>query len=233
MIAGVAYDHVVFDLDGTLVDSRADLAAAVNDMLSGLGLAEIDLATVARYVGDGARVLVERALGPAHGDLFGPGLERFLAYYANHLLDRTQPYPSIPDALGTIAAAGPVLSVLTNKPVAMSRAILAGLDLAARFRDVVGGDSLPVRKPDPAGIEDLRAGTGTPRERVLLVGDSPIDLRTARAARVAFCAAGWGFAPDVLRAAEPDVMIAHPLELVDVVARGVDAPQRRTGTSSS
>jgi len=218
-LPGVAYDHVVFDLDGTLVDSRADLAEAVNHVLRTLGRPELPPATLHGYVGEGARVLVERALGIEHQNLLPRGVEAFMAYYGAHLLDATRPYPGISEALAALAARGVTLSVLTNKPVGMSRAILEGLGLAPRFVEILGGDSLPVRKPDPAGLEHLRARTGTARERVLLVGDSGIDLRTARAGRVAFCGVAWGLTPDALLAARPERVIEHPAELVSLVER--------------
>ena len=113
-----------------------------------------------------------------------------------------------------------MLSVLTNKPIALTRAILDGLGLTSRFLDVIGGDSLPVRKPDPAGIERLRARSGTPRERMLFVGDSAIDVRTARAAGVAVCGVGWGLVPESLQTAPPDHMIQEPAELVPIVEHG-------------
>jgi len=172
-------------------------------------------------VGDGARVLVERALGPEHQERLEAGVEAFMAYYAAHLLDATRPYPGVEEALAALAARGVACSVLTNKPEAMSRAILSGLGLAARFVAIVGGDSLPVRKPDPAGLDRLRALTATARERMLLVGDSGIDLRTARAGRVAFCGVAWGLAPEALEAARPERIIAHPRELVAVVEGGL------------
>jgi len=211
------FEHVVFDLDGTLVDSRDDLAAAVNHVLRALRLAPLPVETLAGFVGDGARMLVERALGPEHRALLPRALDAFLAYYGDHLLDATRAYPGIPDAVAALRARGVALSVLTNKPVAMSRAILAGVGLASSFGDVIGGDSLAVRKPDPAGLAHLRARTGTPRERMLLVGDSAIDLRTAQAGGVAFCGVTWGFAPAALRAAAPERLIDHPSALVDVV----------------
>jgi phosphoglycolate phosphatase len=211
------YRHVAFDLDGTLIDSRADIAAAVNHVLRSFDLAEIDVATVSHYVGEGARVLVERALGPGRQALVERGFERFVAYYDRHLLDATRPYPGIPEALAALAGDGIVLSVLTNKPVAMTRAILDGLDLAPRFVAVLGGDSLPVRKPDPAGLAELCALTATPPEQMLLVGDSEIDVRTARAASVAFCGVTWGFGSEAVRAADAAHLIDHPEELVALV----------------
>ena len=211
------YEHLVFDLDGTLVDSRADLAAAVNYVLRSFGLPELLPPTVYGYVGDGARVLIERALGPGQGDRVPAGLAAFMDYYGAHLLDATRPYPGMVEALSSLGARGVTLSVLTNKPVAMSRAILEGLGLADRFLDVVGGDSLPVRKPDPAGVEYLRARAGTALAHMLLVGDSGVDVRTARAAGIAFCGVRWGLAPESLRAAGAEQMVDCPAELVTLV----------------
>ena len=219
--AGVVYEHVAFDLDGTLIDSRADLAAAVNHVLRGLGLPELAPPTLYRYVGEGARVLVERALGPDRQDRLQEGVEAFMAYYTAHLLDATRPYPGVEEALAALAERAIALSVLTNKPERMSRAILEGLGLAARFVAVLGGDSLPVRKPDPGGLDQLRALTGTPRGRMLLVGDSGIDLRTARAGGVAFCGVAWGLVPEALAAARPGRVIAHPRELIALVEGGL------------
>lgn len=216
-----ATDHwslIIFDLDGTLIDSRADLTAAVNHVLHSFALPQLPPDVVAGYVGDGARLLVQRALGAAHRDHFDDGLQRFMAYYGAHLLDHTQAYPGISEMLAGLSAHGTTLAVLSNKPVAMSRAILDGLGLSFHFVAVIGGDSLPTRKPDPAGLEHLRALTGMPAERVLVVGDSLTDLRTAAAAGVAFCGVTWGFAPDALRAAAPQRLIEHPGELLAIVA---------------
>lgn len=215
--SGVAFDHVAFDLDGTLIDSRADLAGAVNHVLRTLGLREIDPQTLYGLVGEGARVLVQRALGPAHQELVEEGLPVFMEYYGAHLLDATRPYPGVVEMLTAIAERGVVASVLTNKPEAMSRTILDGLGLSSRFIALIGGNTLPTRKPDPAGLERLRAQTGTPRERMLLVGDSGIDVRTARAAGVPFCGVAWGLTPDGLAAADPERVVSHPADLVAVV----------------
>lgn len=211
------YEHVVLDLDGTLIDSRADLVASVNHVLGTLGRPALPPATLYRYVGDGARVLIERALGPAPEDVVEAGLATFMEYYRAHLLDATRPYPGMVEALTALEARAVALSVLTNKPVDLSRQILEGLGLATRFVDIVGGDSLPVRKPAPDGIEHLRALTGTARDKVLLVGDSPVDVHTARAAGIAFCGVAWGLVPEVLRAAAPERVIATPAELVALV----------------
>jgi phosphoglycolate phosphatase len=186
-------------------------------VLRSLARPELAPETLYRYVGDGARVLVERALGAADGERVEQGVALFMEYYGGHLLDATRPYPGIREALRALGARHVALSVLTNKPAALSRAILDGLGLSPCFVAVVGGDSLPVRKPDPGGIAHLRALTGTPADRTLLVGDSPVDLHTARAAGIAFCGVAWGLVPDVLRAAGPERVIATPAELLDLV----------------
>jgi phosphoglycolate phosphatase len=195
--------HAAFDLDGTLIDSRADLVAAVNHVLGSFELPAIDPATLAGYVGHGARALLERVLGRAAPARLDEGVARFLAYYAEHLLDETRPYPGIEDLLDGLGERGVALSVLTNKPETLSRAILDGLRLSDRFVALIGGDTLPTRKPDPTGLLQLcRSADAQPAES-LLVGDSPVDLETARAAGVAFCGVAWGLQPAVLEAARP------------------------------
>ena len=215
-----AFEHVIFDLDGTLVDSRVDLSAAVNHVLRTFGLPELSLETVCQYIGEGARMLVQLALGPAHEGRLNEGLKTFLTYYGAHLLDHTVAYDGIPETLAALADTGVVLSVLTNKPAAMSRAILDGLGLLSHFAVVIGGDSLPLRKPDPAGIDHLLATTRTSRARTVLVGDSLIDLQTARAAQIAFCGVAWGLRRADLVAVPVDRMIDHPSQLVRIVERG-------------
>jgi len=215
-----AFEHIIFDLDGTLIDSRRDLTAAVNHVLRTFDLAELPLEAVCGYVGEGARVLVQRALGPAHHDQLDEGLAVFLTYYGAHLLDHTQPYDGVPEVLAELAARGIVLSVLTNKPAAMSRTILDGLGLLPRFAAVVGGDSLAVRKPEAAGIDYLLTVTGTSRARTLLVGDSLIDVTTARAGHVAFCGVAWGLRRADLVGARVAPIIADPRQLVRVVEVG-------------
>jgi len=215
----LAYQHIAFDLDGTLIDSRADLSAAVNHVLRMVGLPELPLETVCQYVGEGARMLVQRALGPAHEGRLDEALGEFLAYYGAHLLDRTQLYDGVRETVVALDERGVVLSVLTNKPAAMSRTILQGLELLSYFAAIVGGDSLTVRKPDPAGVEYLLAVTGASRESTLLVGDSLTDLTTARAAAVAFCGVAWGLRHADLVAARITPIIDHPSELVRIVER--------------
>jgi phosphoglycolate phosphatase len=219
--AATWFDHVAFDLDGTLIDSRADLAASVNHVLRTMGIRELAPQTLYGYVGEGARVLVERALGPDRRARVDEGVALFMDYYGAHLLDATVPYPGLVDVLDAAAARGVALSVLTNKPFGLTLSILDGLGLTARLIGVIGGDSLPVRKPDPAGLDALRALSRTSRERTLLVGDSSIDLATARAGGVAFCGVAWGLSPEALVAAGPERIVHDAAELLAVIEHGL------------
>jgi phosphoglycolate phosphatase len=215
-------DHVAFDLDGTLVDSRADLAGAVNHVLVAFGRPPIDPRTVHGYVGDGARVLVERAFGPLDADAMEVALDVFLRHYGAHCLDETRLHPGLDDALAALAGTGRTLSVVTNKPHALAERILLGLGVREAFVDVVGGDSLPSRKPDPAGLRRVAARAGVPIDRTVLVGDSPIDLDTAVAAGGRFCGVTWGFDPDRLLARRPARLARdarHLVELIDAAGR--------------
>jgi phosphoglycolate phosphatase len=226
------YDHVAFDLDGTLVDSRADLAAATNHVLQSFALPAISPRSVYRLVGEGARRLVERALGPERTALVDQGVERFLSYYADHLLDQTTLYPGIAAALEALARAGVGLSVLSNKPAGMSRVILDGLGVTSCFVAIVGGDSLPTRKPDPEGLALLARVSRTPNDRLLLVGDSYVDVATAANGGVAFCGVAWGLDPEALRAARPSRVVESPAELVELVV-GAQAGRGARASSSS
>ncbi len=191
---------VLFDLDGTLVDSRADLAAAVNRVRHELDLPPFSLAEVVARVGEGARNLLRRSL-PARieGEAFEAAFSRFAVTYREHCLDLTLPYPGLVELLARLAAERP-LAVLTNKPEATSRKILEGLGLAPYFQAVVGGDTLATRKPDPAGARHLAQELSAPVESLTLVGDSRIDARTAAAAPCRFVFASWGFASAAERA---------------------------------
>ncbi len=187
------FAHLIFDLDGTLVDTKADLAAATNYMLQKLGLPLLSVAQVESFIGLGARVLIERALGQERAHLMADGFALFMDYYNAHLLDQTRPYPGMETLLTVARAQGMSLSVLTNKPEQPSRAILSGLGLMNYFSAVIGGDTLPKRKPDPGGIFVLQQAAGRALTETLLIGDSEIDMRTGRAAGIATCGVTWGF----------------------------------------
>ncbi len=180
----------IFDLDGTLVDSVEDLAASVNHALGVVGLPGRRLEEIRGFVGEGARLLLERSVAP-RVELLEPALAAWWAHYERHCLDRTRPYDGIPALL---AGAGRALAVHTNKPGALARKILDGLGIGDRFAVVLGGDEAP-RKPDPAGVRLILARVGAAPEEAVFIGDSLIDLATARAAGVPHVAVTWGLVP--------------------------------------
>jgi phosphoglycolate phosphatase len=210
------FRHVVLDLDGTLVDTMDDLAAAVNVALAALDLPPQDVRTLLGYVGNGARVLMERALGVEHGAKLESALDVFMPWYREHLLDHAAVYPGLRAVLDTLAAEGVVFSVLTNKPEDMSAKVLRGFDLDALCPRLIGGDTLPVRKPDPTGLLQLIEAVGIPASETLMVGDSPIDVETGKNAKTGTCAVFWGFNGDAALGAGADAEIAVPEELLSV-----------------
>jgi phosphoglycolate phosphatase len=188
---------IVFDLDGTLVDSRRDLAESANAILAECGCGPLAEEAIGRMVGDGAATLVGRAFAAAQCEKPTDALERFLAIYNRRLLKFTRPYPGIPEALAALAARAP-LALLTNKPLHATREILDGLNLASYFpaSRLIGGDGPFPRKPDPAGLLHLVRGAAAQPGDSVLVGDSIIDWRTARAAAAQICVARYGFGFD-------------------------------------
>jgi phosphoglycolate phosphatase len=208
---------IVFDLDGTLIDSEYDLAASVNAMLGHYGRNELPLETIKTYIGDGAPMLVRRALGDPKDEKFvQEAVLFFLAYYREHKLDSTYAYEGIPPVLQTLASYNGhlrQLAVLTNKPVRPARDILAGLGLADRFFEIYGGNSFETKKPDPLGAKTImRQAKATPEESVM-VGDSEVDILTARSAGMWSVGVNYGFAPHSLERVHPDVLVDTPAEL--------------------
>jgi phosphoglycolate phosphatase len=207
---------VIFDLDGTLIDSRLDLIHSVNAMLRHFKHPELPGEVVASYVGDGAPMLVRRALGdPDDEAFFKQALDFFLAYYREHKLDHTLAYDGIPEALTQIQSNGTQrkMAVLSNKPVHPSRAIVDALGLADFFVRVYGGDSFETKKPDPLGVNTLLRETATAAEHAMIVGDSSIDVLTGRNSGIVTCGVTYGFAPHTLCEVPPDVTVDSPQEL--------------------
>jgi phosphoglycolate phosphatase len=210
---------IAFDLDGTLIDSRRDLADSINLLLAELGASPLDEETVGRMVGDGARVLVQRALQTSElGEVAG-ALPRFLEIYDTRLLNHTRPYDGIVDAVRAAREHGHV-AVLTNKPAAASNRILEGLGMRELFHEVVGGDGPLPRKPDPASLVALMDRTGTAATHTLLVGDSLIDFETAANASARCCMAAYGFGYLTFplgRLTGYEWVVASPAEITSVI----------------
>jgi phosphoglycolate phosphatase len=189
-----SFHLIVFDLDGTLIDSRRDLADAANALIESCGGGPLSEEQIGGMVGDGAATLVARVFAASGVEQPADALERYLALYDERLLNHTRPYPGMADVLALLGRRA-ALAVLTNKPLAATRRILAGLDLARYFEEdaVIGGDGPFPRKPDPAGLCHLSARANVAGRSTLLVGDSVIDWRTGRAASTPVCLARYGF----------------------------------------
>jgi phosphoglycolate phosphatase len=211
---------LIFDLDGTLIDSSRDLAISTNAMLRHMGRPEVSERTVNSYVGEGAQKLVRRALGETvSDDEFNTGYEFFIRYYRKHALEHTRLYPGIAEALQLLKERGHTLAVLTNKPVKISRDVLAGLKVAGHFHEIYGGDSFESKKPDPVGIQTLIYETTIAPDQTTMIGDTDVDIRTARNAGVHACGVMWGFKPETLQDPKPDLLIDTTAELADALTR--------------
>lgn len=213
---------VIFDLDGTLLDSERDLAASVNAMLLRYGRKELPLEVIGTYIGDGAPMLIRRALGdPADREFLQEALNFFLTHYREHKLDTTRPYDGIKQTLLRIAPSDGSrrkLAVLTNKPVRVSRDILSGLGFSEAFFQIYGGNSFETKKPDPLGANTLLKEAGVSSAEAVMVGDSQVDVLTARNAGMWSIGVTYGFAPRSLEVAVPDVLVDTPAELAMVLA---------------
>ena len=213
---------VIFDLDGTLIDSRLDLVHSVNAALRHIGRPELPEHVIASYVGDGAQILIQRALGGEQVDeaIVRKGLEFFLTYYRAHKLDHTTVYEGIIDALAVIER--PVsgqrrkLAVLTNKPVIPSRAIIEALRMKKFFLQIYGGNSFATKKPDPEGARKLLEECRVRAEHAVIIGDSHTDVETGHNAGLRTVGVTYGFAPQSLADAKPDVIVDHPRELMEL-----------------
>jgi phosphoglycolate phosphatase len=230
-IVAEAVRLIVFDLDGTLIDSRRDLATAVNAMLGQMGRNALPENVIAEYVGDGAGMLVRRALGdPEDESLVEDGLERFLACYRTHMLDHTYVYDGVfaaLDALRTIypntrgprdgdpgsrAGVERRFAVLTNKPVRPAQRICDALGLRKYFFEIYGGNSFATKKPDPEGLQALMREAGVRPDQTVMVGDSVVDVLTARNAGTAVIGCRFGLSSHTLETVNSDCLVDAPLE---------------------
>jgi phosphoglycolate phosphatase len=221
-IPGHTAKLLIFDLDGTLVDSRDDLANSINAMLRHFHKNELPHEVIASYIGDGAPMLVRRSLGDPDDESFvQDALLYFMAWYREHKLDHTYVYEGIMESLEAIRKSRdgqPLkMAVLSNKPVGPSRAIVDALGLGAYFFQVYGGNSFHTKKPDPAGVQALLEESGAFPEETIIIGDSNIDILTARNAGIYSVGVTYGLAPHTLEDAPPDVLIDHPQELALVL----------------
>jgi phosphoglycolate phosphatase len=207
---------LIFDLDGTLIDSKLDLALSINAMLKRMGRPELAHDEIFGMVGNGAPVLVRRALGAenletASDEEADTGLACFLSYYRNHMLDNTVTYPGVREGLALLE--NRPMAVLTNKPVHFSRAILDGLGLSRYFRYVYGGNSFEKKKPHPMGVETLLRELNAKPAEAMIVGDSEVDIQTARNSGIWACGVTYGLGAEGLRAFPPDLMLDSLTEL--------------------
>ena len=204
---------LIFDLDGTLIDSQRDLIRSVNAMLREMGRDQLHEDTISGYIGHGAPQLVGRALGNnASEEERESALKYFLSYYEDHKMDSTCAYPGVPEALEQLAEFP--MAILTNKPVRISTRILEGLGLAKYFRAVYGGNSFETKKPDPLGATTiLREFAAAPSEAIL-IGDSEVDVQTARNAGTLAAAVNYGFGAHDRAAHPADLYLDRLTDLV-------------------
>jgi phosphoglycolate phosphatase len=212
---------LIFDLDGTLIDSAQDLCNSVNATLRHCGLEALPDKQIAAFIGDGALMLVRRALAAENGAavdeaFLAQAYEFFLDYYREHKLDFTYAYAGVLEALRAVSAVPGggkrAMAVLTNKPVRPAKAICEALNLAPHFMSIYGGNSFKSKKPDPEGMRALMDEAGARPEETVMIGDSEVDVQTARNAGAWAIGCTFGLAPHTLEAAPPDVLVDEPLD---------------------
>ena len=228
--------HLIWDLDGTLVDSRHDLAAAVNWSLVDQGLERLSLDDVVSFVGDGTEALVARAVRAAAGgsSAIPAVLHGFEQYYGRHLLDATKFYAGIPEALDLAVRMNAELSVLTNKKSAYSRTIVEGLGYSGDFGRILGGDSPWGLKPAPAGLRSILAESPVPAERTCMIGDSVVDMATAKAAGIQAVGVLWGYGSELaLREAGASRVLQAPKDVAQLLESLSSATARTSSISDA
>ncbi len=207
---------VIFDFDGTLADTWRDIASALNRTLEEAGLARVDGPEVRFWIGDGVLPLLRRAVPQADDARLGALYERFSEHYMRGCLDTTEAYPGIPECLHALGDAA--LVVASNKPARFLDRVIDGLGLKAHFQIVLGGDSLRVRKPDPAVVAHVIERLAEPVAQVWMVGDGAVDVATGRAAGARTVGCAWGLrGKGELRAAQAEFVVEHPREIPPLV----------------
>jgi phosphoglycolate phosphatase len=214
MMLRPSYSTILFDLDGTLIDSTVDIASAANHARNQLNLPSLPVETIRSYIGDGVRALLERSLSTQDPKILDEAIELWWAHYRIHCLDTTRLYPGILEVLQSFHDNGVKMGIVTNKPLAASEIILSGLKIRELLQTVVGGDSTPNRKPHPEPLHFAVSQTGSPATQVLMVGDSSNDTLAAKDGGYASCGILWGIGDEAsVRTAKPDYLISKPAEL--------------------
>lgn len=216
------FQLIVFDLDGTLIDSRADLTHSVNAMLRYLHRPELPEDVIASYIGNGAAMLVRRALGdPGDPAILDDAVAYFLAYYREHKLDKTYVYSGIMPLLDALRnhPQRPLMAVLTNKPEGPSKAICEALGLAEGMFRIYGGDSFATKKPDALGLQTLLREANVEPQKAVMVGDSDVDVLVAKNAGTFSIGCSFGLSPHTLEIVPPNILVDAPLELIPLLAR--------------
>jgi phosphoglycolate phosphatase len=209
---------LIFDLDGTLIDSQRDLIRSVNVMLREMGRAELREETISGYIGQGAPQLVGRALGEgATQEEHKRALQFFLSYYEEHKMDTTRAYPGVAETLEELA--GLPMAILTNKPARISVRILDELGLKRHFRAIYGGNSFETKKPDPLGATTILREFGVAAHESLLIGDSEVDVQTARNAGAVAAAVNYGFGVHDRGAYPADIYLDRISDLIELLAQ--------------
>jgi phosphoglycolate phosphatase len=227
---------LISDLDGTLIDSKEDLANSANHTRVAMGLSPLDHETIFSFVGDGARLLIQRLLDhPGDDAEVDHGLDIFLRYYRAHMLDHTVLYPGVREGLEALSlspdGAKRTLVVLTNKPVRFSRLILEGLGVSDFFRFIYGGNSFEHKKPDPMGVHTILEETALSFRAALMVGDSDVDVLTGRNAGVATCGVTYGLGSEKMIQTPPDFYVDDLRELAALLnGQPLPADNHRSGT---
>jgi phosphoglycolate phosphatase len=218
---------IVFDLDGTLVDTAPDLLESLNHSLVAGGARSTDATGFRSFVGHGGRVMIERAYKAQRLALETAEHDRlfalFLDHYGQNIPGRSQPYPGVPEALDRLAAAGFMLAVCTNKTEEFSRRLLQGIGLAPRFAAICGADTFAFRKPDPRHLTETIALAGGDPSRAVMVGDSQTDIDTAKTAGIPVVAVDFGYTDRHVREFEPSKIISHFDELTVGLCDGLIA----------